>query len=282
MMFASTSPNQRAPWSPLLLCLVVASGVAGAPPAATKPPPTLTLDLGQGKTLELVRISAGTFQMGSPADEPGRDPDEDAHRVRISRPFHLGRTEVTQQQWQAVMTDDPSTFTGDPLRPVESMTWSQTRAFCRRLSHRVGRTVTLPTEAQWEYACRAGSRTPYALGAELAPRDAHYDWTHDGAISGDRIEETLRVARFSPNAWGLYDMHGNVREWCLDFYARDTYRTAATTDPTGPSTGDNHVLRGGSWYDYARWCRSAYRHGFKPENRPGCNGFRVCVPIASN
>ncbi len=223
MMFASTSPNQRAQLSSLLLCLAVASGVAGAPPAATKPRTTLTLDLGQGCTLELVRIPAGTFQMGSPADEPGRDPDEHAHRVRITRPFYLGRTEVTQQQWQAVMTDDPSTFTGDPLRPVESVTWAPARAFCRRLSRRAGRTVTLPTEAQWEYACRAGSQTPYALGAEIEPRDATDEelaWVHPRKFR----DELIRICADGPS---MVDMDTYVQG--------ESYAVALTAATQGSS-----------------------------------------------
>jgi formylglycine-generating enzyme required for sulfatase activity len=243
------------------------------------PSETLDFHLGDDQSLALVRVPAGAFIMGSPDDEPGRDPDELAHRVTITRAFYMGIHEVTQSQWQRVMPDNPSFFDDDPRRPVDSVTWEMAEAFCRRLSARVGRTVRLPTEAEWEYACRAGTTTPFSFGDDLLPYEANYDWTHDGANPGDFPHQTMHVASFPANAWGLYDMHGNVREWCVDWYASDTYKRAPNVDPNGPDTGAIHVLRGGGWEDYDRRCRSAYRHGYKPGDRDSCIGFRVCVEI---
>ncbi len=247
------------------------------PAPSTRPP--LRLSLGKGVVLELVPIPAGWFWMGAPPDEAGRDEDAPRHRVRISRPFYLGRYEVTQAQWLAVMDRLPSFFTGDASLPVDSVRWEQAHEFCRRVSQQTGRTVRLPTEAQWEYACRAGTTTAFSFGPRLTPRDANFDWTDGGADGGVTLERTTPVGTFRPNAWGLYDMHGNVKEWCLDWYGRDYYRHSPSVDPRGPARGSQHVLRGGSWDDYARRCRSAYRGGHRPGDRDHTLGFRVCVEI---
>ena len=253
----------------------------GAARADDELPSELSFQLGDGVVLELVLVPAGDFWMGSPADERGRDADETRHRVRITRPFYLGKFEVTQAQWDAVTDANPSFFVGDDRQPVDSVDWEMAIAFCRRLSTRIGRTVRLPTEAEWEYACRAGTTTAYGFGHKLPAKMANFDWTHGGAEPGESIERTTAVGTFRPNAWGLYDMHGNVREWCLDYYQRDYYVQSPEHDPRGPRQGTHHVLRGGSWDDYVRRCRSAYRGSHRPGDRDHANGLRVCVETES-
>ena len=239
----------------------------------------ITLDLGDDFTLPFVLIPAGEFLMGSPPDEPGRDSDEHLHRVRIRRPFYLGKFEVTQSQWEAVMGEGPSFFHGEAALPVESVRDEQCIEFCRRLSRLARRRVRLPSEAEWEYAARAGTAGAFSCGDELVPHDANFDWSQGGAADVEPSQRTLPVGSFPANPWGLHDMHGNVREWCADWYARDSYQTAPAVDPTGPRQGSQRVLRGGSWDDLPARCRSAYRHGFRPGDREESNGLRVCVEV---
>ncbi len=244
------------------------------------------VDLGEGESLRLIQIPAGDFLMGSYADEPERLADEGPlHRVRLGG-FLLGQTPVTQVQWGVVarwpkvkldLKPDPSRFKG-ARRPVEWVSWEQAMEFCHRLSQRTGPLFTLPSEAQWEYACRAGSTTPFAFGATLTPELANYDatsWYADGP-KGLWRQETTDVASFPANAWGLHDMHGNVWEWCLDTW-HDSY-DGAPTDGSPWLTVDSSrkLLRGGSWYDFPANCRSAYRSIYPPVSRDYGVGFRVC------
>jgi formylglycine-generating enzyme required for sulfatase activity len=260
---------------------------SGSDRAASGPPPRespthLNLRLGDDVVLELVLIPAGEFWMGSAEDEPGRDEDERRHREPINHSLYMGVYEVTQRQWEAVMDGNPSRFRGDPGLPVDSVSWDQAGAFCRRVSERTGRPVRLPTEAEWEYACRAGTRTAYAFGAALTPLDANVDWSVVGSTGeafGGPAEQTVAVGRFGPNAWGLYDMHGNVNEWCAEVYARDYGARAPIGESGESSKAGSRVLRGGSWYDHPRRCRSAYRHGYKPGDREECIGFRIVVAM---
>lgn len=232
-------------------------------------------DLGLGVKLELLQIPAGTFMMGSPDGEEGRYGNESRVRVRITEPFYLGKTEITQVQWESVMGNNPSHFKGDNL-PVERVSWDEAMEFCRKLTERersAGRLLrdwkyTLPTEAQWEYACRAGTTTAYYTGnssGDLA-RAGWYD-----ANSGDK---THPVGQKMPNAWGLYDMHGNVWEWCLDRYGS---RLQGGDNPAGPKSGSCRVRRGGGWFFSARLCRSAHRIYASPGDRSFILGFRVAL-----
>ena len=260
-------------------------------------------DLGEGVTLPMIQIPAGEFVMGSPGDEPERLDDEGPqHRVRLAS-FWLGQTPITQAQWRVVarmvaplgqhwereLTPNPSHF-GDGAdsdqRPVEQVSWEDAMEFCRRLNSRLppsaGRTFTLPSEAQWEYACRAGSTTPFAFGETLSPALANYDSTvsyANGPI-GVKRGETTPVGRFPANAWGLYDMHGNVWEWCLDRW-HDSYKRApfdggAWLSNEAQEPEVKRLLRGGSWDFHPRGCRSAFRYGYHPDNRFNGWGFRVC------
>ena len=257
-------------------------------------PKEITLDLGNGVTMRLVLIPAGKFMMGSPDSEPGRNGDEGPqHEVTISKPFYMGVFEVTQEQYEQVMGTNPSTFKG-ATNPVETVSWDDAMEFCRKLSEKTGKKVTLPTEAQWEYACRAGSTTAFHFGDELKSRQANADFsasaspgTWEKAMDWVRKRlgmkakpvgaQTLPVGGFPPNGFGLYDMHGNVWEWCADWYEEDYYANANNIDPAGPASGGLRVLRGGSWYVSPVVCRSAIRVGGVPGYRHVSIGFRVVV-----
>ncbi len=204
---------------------------------------------------------AGTFTMGSPEDEKDRDSDETQHKVTLTKGFWMLETEVTQKQWKAVMGSLPDCgFKGDNL-PVECVSWNDCQEFCKKCTQ-LGLPVQLPTEAQWEYACRAGSTGAYAGNLdEMA-------W-----YSSNSGSTTHPVGTKKANAWGLYDMHGNVWEWCQDWYG--DYPSGSVTDPTGPSSGSDRVRRGGSWGHNARLCRSALRNSYDPGNRYDHLGFRL-------
>jgi len=225
--------------------------------------------------MKLVYIPAGEFMMGSPSSESQRDSDEGPqHRIRISKGFYMGQTEVTQAQWEAVMGNNPSHFKGDNL-PVETVSWNDMVEFCKNLSQMESKTYTLPSEAQWEYACRAGSTTAYCFGDSSTLLE-DYAW-HGYEPSAAKPHP---VGQKRPNKWGLYDMHGNVWEWCQDWYSEDYYKKSRSVDPEGPNTGSARVLRGGSWYirgDYN--FRSAARRWLAPDDRIFDYGFRVVMEI---
>ena len=230
-------------------------------------PVEITVDLGGGVKLEMVCIPAGEFLMGSPDSDKAAQPSEKPqHRVRITKLFYLGRYLVTQEQWQAVMGNNPSFFPGSK-NPVEQVSWDDCQQFAEKLNAKVGGwKFSLPTEAQWEYACRAGSTTKYCFG-DNESQLGEYAWY--GANSGGM---THPVGKKKPNAWGLYDMHANVWQWCADWYDHDYYAKSPTDDPPGPARGWIRMFRGGSWCVPAGGCRSAYRRDYAartPEQRPG-------------
>ena len=243
------------------------------------------VNLPGGYILEMVQIEPGTFIMGSPESELGRCRwgDEKQHQVTLTKRFYLGKYPVTQKEYQAVMGNNPSHFKGDNL-PVEEVSWDDAKRFCSRLNdlkHNelpAGYRFDLPTEAQWEYACRAGTTTALNNGLNLTSNICcpHLD---EVAWYGELLDgETHPVGQKEPNAWGLYDMHGNVWEWCNDWDA--DYPSSAVTDPTGPASGSYRVMRGGSWDLSAQCCRSASRNGNDPTRRYGSVGFRVAlVPV---
>jgi formylglycine-generating enzyme required for sulfatase activity len=233
----------------------------------------LTLYCGNDVTMPLVPIPAGAFMMGSSETELDRYGWEGpVHQVTLSQPFYMGVYEVTQRQYEAVMGTNPSYFTSSGLdAPVERVTWDNAKAFCDALSQRTGRAVMLPTEAQWEYACRAGSMTRFSYGddPDYSLLD-NYAWH-----SGNSDAQTHPVGEKLPNAWGLYDMHHNVIEWCADWYG--SYTSEDVVDPLGPATGTSRVWRGSSWYYEGRTGRSAYRSGVGPDGACADMGFRVVV-----
>ena len=216
-------------------------------------------------------IPAGSFTMGSPSSELGHRPDETPHRVTLTQSFWIGATGVTQTQYEAIMGANPSRFKG-PDFPVDTVNWDESREFCRKLTEReraagrlpAGFAYTLPTEAQREYACRAGTGGPFAGEVNAI------SW-----YSGNSDEQPHAVARKQPNAWGLYDMQGNLWEWCLDWYGN--YPRTDVTDPTGPAKGDSRVYRGGAWFHSADLCRAAYRYKMEPAYRGSLLGFRIVL-----
>ena len=221
-------------------------------------------------------IQPGTFMMGSPKGEVDRYDDETQHEVTLTRGYWLADTACTQALWQAVMGDNPSEFKDDPARPVEQVSWNDVQTFLDRLNARVpGLDAGLPSEAQWEYACRAGTTTPFSFGENITPEQVNYDGSRpyaDGKKGLDR-RQTVPVKSLPPNPWGLYEMHGNVYEWCADWYG--DYPQGPQIDPSGPSEGVFRVLRGGSWDDNGRRCRAAYRLRYEPGYRINSFGFRL-------
>jgi formylglycine-generating enzyme required for sulfatase activity len=239
-------------------------------------------DLGEGHALELMAIPGGRFLMG--AAEGEGYPDEHPQRAVRVAPFYLGRYPVTQKQWAAVMGEPARCrFVGDRL-PVENVSWRAAREFCRRLALRSRRRYRLPSEAQWEYGCRAGTTTAFAFGPTTSTELANYvgeQPPYRGGPPGIYRHTTTEVGSFPPNAFGLYDMHGNVWEWCADPWHED-YRGAPGTGRTWAAGGDTHwrVLRGGCWHDGPELNRSAARLKFDPHTGDDFIGFRVALARA--
>ena len=242
--------------------------------------------LAENIAITMTQIPAGEFQMGSPEKEVGRQSYEGPqHQVKL-RSFFLGQTPVTQDQWQVVagwpkqqleLKDQPSHLQG-PNRPVEQVSWEEAVEFCRRLSVRTGLEYSLPSEAQWEYACRAGTTTAFSFGETLTPELVNYDGynTYASGPKGVYRQQTTEVGSFPANGWGLHDTHGNVWEWCLDSW-HDFYLCAPKDGSAWMAGGRaSKLLRGGSWDDRPAVCRSAYRGGSRPDGRSGRIGFRVC------
>ena len=221
--------------------------------------------------MRLRLIPAGEFMMGAvPDDREAESSEKPQHRVEITKPFYLGVCEVTQEEWQRVMENRPSSFQGS-TRPVESVSWEDAVAFCEVLSTTEGVTYRLPTEAEWEYACRSATTTRYYWGGDM---DDDFAW-HDENSGG----ETHPTAQKQPNAWGMHDMSGNVWEWCGDWFDENYYRQSPAQDPEGPAAGMSRVVRGGSWYNYPKNLRSSSRFGFRPDKGNYYIGFRVAREV---
>ena len=244
-------------------------------------------DLGNGVVLEMVAIPGGTFIMGSPENEEDRSSDESPqHQVTVPS-FFMGKYPVTQKQWRAVaalgkvnidLESDPSYFKGDNL-PVERVSWNDAQEFCARLSRMANKTYRLPTEAEWEYACRGGTTTPFYCGETISTDLANYNgnYTYGQGQKGQYREKTTEVGIFPANPFGLYDMCGNVWEWCEDKW-HETYINAPIDGTAWTSlSSELRLLRGGSWVYYPRLCRSAYRLNFSPDYSNNRNGFRLVV-----
>jgi formylglycine-generating enzyme required for sulfatase activity len=272
-------------------------------------------DLGNGVILEMVKIPGGTFLMGSPETEEGhRENESPQHRVTV-QPFFMGKYPVTQAQWQAVanlpkvnqkLDPDPSRFKG-VKRPIEQVSWFDCVEFCQRLSQYTGRDYRLPSEAEWEYACRAGTTTPFHFGETITTEYANYRgtdrhigetlyketittdlanydgyYTYGAGIKGIYRKKTTTVGSFQvANAFGLYDMHGNVWEWCADHW-HDNYKDAPSDGQAWLSNKQKsfHLLRGGSWRSNSGICRCAFRGSFKPDHRNYNLGFRIVYAVA--
>jgi formylglycine-generating enzyme required for sulfatase activity len=299
---------------PFLVCLV-ALLLAVVPAAAQREESQKALTNSIG--LKLVLIPAGKFQMGSPATEDEREDKELPHEVTISKPFYMGVYEVTQAEYAKGIGDrevdgqrnpwnNGARFGkdqgGGPDHPMENVQWDQAAEFCKRLSalteeKKAGRTYRLPTEAEWEYACRAGTTTPFHQGKSLSSNEANFNgnFPYGDAAKSAYLRRTSKVGSYEANAWGLHDMHGNVQEWCSDFYDPDYYKKSPAVDPKGPEDGVvptgyksrnvpgpglfYRVIRGGSWMDEARGCRSAYRFRAMPNEPYPLIGFRVVCEV---
>ena len=214
-------------------------------------------------------IPAGTFNMGSPDWEVDREADEGpCHPVTITEPFYIGVYEVTQEQWFAVMGDNPS-FNAASGNPVELVSWNDCQDFITAINAMDIGTFRLPTEAEWEYACRAGNTARFSFGDGLTYAEiGDYAW-----YLGNSSDATHAVGEKAPNEWGLYDMHGNVYEWCFDWYG--AYDSAEQIDPLGPSTSSARALRGGGWASHPQACRSANRGSYTPTSMSVSLGFRL-------
>jgi sulfatase modifying factor 1 len=253
--------------------------------------------------MKLAFIPTGKFLMGSPADEPERDPSEVQHEVTVTKAFYMGVHEVTQGQYLQValiaktktrpIFDDKRGGSAD--HPMENVLWSDAVNFCNLLSAKAdekqaGRSYRLPTEAEWEYACRAGTTTTFHFGKTLSAKQANFNGNFPfAAEKGPYLRLTAKVGSYPPNAWGLCDMHGNVAEWCGDYFDKDYYKNSPKEDPKGPEKGvvaDDYgdffrVIRGGCWLDEGRACRSAYRYRAMPKEPNRLVGFRVVCEVAA-
>jgi formylglycine-generating enzyme required for sulfatase activity len=235
--------------------------------------------------MTFVPIPAGLFEMGAADDEPGHAREETPrHTVRIARPFSMAIFPVTQGQYEKVMGRNPAFFHprngGGPDFPVESMSWYDAEKFCQKLTRFgdeevYGRTYRLPTEAEWEYACRAGTRTPFCFGQEITSREVHF-----AAMATKGQGRPCPVGQHPPNAWGLFDMHGNVEEWMQDWFGADYYSDSPGVNPPGPGSGTGKVIRGGDWHGHAEDCRSASRRSQHPDRPLNTVGFRIVMTMA--
>ncbi len=275
----------------LIVAAVIAAEKAQSPesPAAqsqkdaaakTGLPLEKTIDLGSDVNMVFIYIPAGEFEMGSPATELERDSDEGQHHIKLTKAFYIGKFEVTQLQYRVIMNENNSKFGGDKL-PIENINWYEAGRFLKKLSDKTGLKFRLPTEAQWEYACRAGTTTAFNTGTTIDSDFANYnakDAYADGII-GKYLGRTTDVGSYKPNAFGLYDMHGNVWEWCSDIYEKDYYKITPLIDPKGPQEGSSHVIRGGAWNEKAYKCRSADRDSHWPKTDRSNIGFRAVLDI---
>ena len=243
----------------------------------------LPVELTNSIGMRLVLIPPGEFMMGSSDSEADCGEDEGPrHGVRITRPFFIGMHEVTQGQYEAVMRERPWkgrwwVKTGSDY-PASCVSWEDAEAFCERLSEKEGRTYRLPTEAEWEYTCRAGTTTDWSFGP-IAIHLGEYAWFAENARNAGN-EYAHVVGQKQANAWRLHDMHGNVAEWCGDWYGEGYYAGSPATDPTGPETGSERVFRGGTWDDKPYYCRVTYRADFTPDMEEYFLGFRVALDVA--
>ena len=259
-----------------LFCLALVATVASHLPIQAQekkdPPKPFTNSLG----MKFTWISPGTFLMGSPKEEKERVANETQHKVTLSKGFYMGVYTVTQEQWKEVTGKNPSSFKGEKNLPVEQVSWDECQDFIKKLRKTDKKLYRLPTEAEWEFACRAGTTTPFYFGATISTDQANYNgnFTYGTGKKGVFREKTTPVGSFPANAWGLYDMSGNVYQWCQDWYG--DYPTNGVVDPQGPENGEYRVLRGGSWGDLPLNCRSAFRLRDGPGFRIVNHGLRVC------
>lgn len=229
---------------------------------------TETIDIGKGVNMEFVLINPGTFTMGSSL-QTGDGDEGPEHKVTITKPYYMGKYEVTEEQWEALMGSNPGHFIGEK-NPVDNVSYKDCEIFLDKLSQKTGHKFVLPTEAQWEFACRAGTNTRWSFGDNESLLEK-YAWYQDNSN-----KTTHPVGEKQPNPYGLYDMYGNVQEWCADWYA-NPYEKADAKDPLGPNSGASKVLRGGAWGDDISMIRSSYRNCNGAEGKTPGIGFRCAM-----
>ena len=261
------------------VCLNLVVGLASHLPRQAQEkkdsPKNFTNSLG----MKFVWIPPGKFVMGSPKEEEGRQKDETHHKVTLTKGFYMGVYTVTQEQWQEVMGNNPGHFKGEKNLPVERVSWDNCQQFIKKLREKDkdNKAYRLPTEAEWEYACRARTTTPFHFGETISTDQANYNGNFvygNGKKGVFREKKTTPVGTFPANPWGLHDMHGNVMQWCQDCYG--DYPQNDVTDPQGPESGEHRVLRGGPWHAGPDDCRSARRTREVPRNGYYNYGLRVC------
>jgi formylglycine-generating enzyme required for sulfatase activity len=272
----------------VVVTLVTLADHAGHAQTKNDPPKTFTNSIG----MKFVWVPPGAFLMGSPKEEVQRHAKEIQHKVTLTKGFYMGVYTVTQEEYEKVMDKNPSYFSaggggnakvaGLNTRrfPVEVVSWSDAKEFCRKLGDKEGKMYRLPTEAEWEYACRAGTKTAFYFGDTISTDQANYDgnFVFGAGKKGMYRQRTTEVGFFAAaNGFGLHDMHGNVYQWCEDWYDKDYYRNSPKTDPLNTKAATYRVLRGGSWYSFPWFCRSAYRGVDGPDLRNGNFGFRVVL-----
>ena len=242
-----------------LFCIALVIALTSSVDAQEKknPPKNFT----NSQSMKFVWIPPGSFVMGSPKQEKERFEDETQHKVTLTKGFYMGVYTVTQEQWKLVMGNNPSHFKGEKNLPVDMVSWNDCQEFIKKLREKDKKLYRLPTEAEWEYACRAGTITPFHFGETISTDQANYDgnFIYGTGKKGMCREKTTPVGGFPANAWGLYDMHGNVWQWCQDWYS--DYPQKDVVDPQGAEKGDFRVLRGGSWSIHPEYGRSACRAG---------------------
>ena len=259
-----------------LFCLSLIVALASYVPIQAQdkkaPPKNFTNAIG----MKFVWIAPGSFVMGSPKEEKLRLDRETQHKVTLTKGFYMSVYTVTQEEWQAVMGKNLSYFKGEKNLPVEQVSWEDCQEFVKKLRDKDKKPYRLPTEAEWEYACRAGTKTPFHFGETISTDQVNYngDFTYGDGKKGVYRKKTTPVGSFPANAWGLHDMHGNVLQWCQDWYG--DYPQKDVVDPQGAEKGQFRVLRGGSWIDGPWNCRSAYRVRYGPGDRVDDVGCRVC------
>ena len=236
----------------------------------SEPPKSYTNGIG----MKFVWIPPGNFMMGSPKEEKQRNANEPQHKVTLTKGFYMGVSTVTQEQWKEFMAKNPSAFAGEKNLPVDSVSWSDCQEFIKKLKEKDKKSYRLPTEAEWEYACRAGTTTPYHFGVTISTKQANLHDVSEKDKKNLPLLKTTPVNSFPANAWGLHDMHGNVWQWCQDSYG--DYPQNEFVDPQGPKGGANRVLRGGSWFYSPDCCRSACRSWGELGFRNYSIGFRLC------